>query len=190
MPLTTYTAGEVLTASSLNGNFQAAGGLQYVTQASNSGTGTLSINNCFTSTYENYRIIINQTAMSGNDAIYLRMRVGGADDTTANYQYAANTATAAGGSSVMAGANQDTVLLGLVGRASPNAGSSIDIFSPQLTSRTWATTLRYEYDSVNYNSRSGSFVKDQITSFDGFTLIAGGGKTFSATVYVYGYRNL
>jgi hypothetical protein len=188
MAIKTFTSGEVLTAADTNA-YLNNGGLVYITQVSNSGTGTLSINNCFTSTYQNYRIIINQTAMSGNDAIYLRMRVGGADDTTANYQYAANVATSAGGNSVMAGANQNTVLLGFVGSASPTAGSSIDIFSPKVSTRTWGTTLRYEYDSVTFNGRSGSFVKDQVTSFDGFSLIAGGGKTFSATVYVYGYRN-
>jgi hypothetical protein len=188
MAIKTFTAGEVLTASDTN-TYLNNGGLVYITQATNSGTTSLSINNCFTSTYQNYRIIINQTAMSGNDSILLRMRVGGTDDSTANYQYAANVSTSAGGSSVMAGANQTTVLLGYVGSSSPTAGSSIDIFSPQVSTRTWATTLRYEFDSVTYNGRSGSFVKDQVTSFDGFSLIAGGGKTFSSTVYVYGYRN-
>jgi hypothetical protein len=188
MAIKTFTSGEILTAADTN-TYLNNGGLVYITQASNSSTSSISINNCFTSTYQNYRIIVNQTAMSGNDAIYLRMRVGGADDSTANYQYAANVSTSAGGSSVMAGANQNTVLLGFVGSASPTAGSSIDIFSPEVSTRTWGTTLRYEFDSVTYNGRSGSFVKDQVTQFDGFTLIAGGGKTFSATVYVYGYRN-
>jgi hypothetical protein len=189
MAIKTFTSGEILTAADTN-TYLNNGGLVYITQATGSATNTLSINNCFTSTYQNYRIIINQTAISGNQSMNIRFRVGGADDTTANTQYMYNTCTAAGVASFTAGANQTELLLGFVGTASPNAGSSMDIFSPQLSSqRTWGTSLRYEYDSANYVSRSGSFVKDETTSYDGLTLFAGGGATFTATVYVYGYRN-
>jgi hypothetical protein len=188
MAIKTFTSGDVLTAADTNA-YLNNGGLVYITQVSNSSTNTLSVNNCFTSTYQNYRIIINQTAISANQSMNIRFRVGGADDTSANTQYMNNTCTAAGVAGVTSGAAQTELLLGFVGTASPTAGSSIDIFSPQLTSRTWGTSLRYEYDSASYVSRSGSFVKDEVTSFDGLTLFAGGGATFSATVYVYGYRN-
>ena len=188
MAIKTFTSGEVLTAADTNA-YLNNGGLVYITQATATTVNALSINNCFTSTYQNYRIIINQSAMSGNFAMGIRFRVGGADDTTANTQYMANSSTAAGGSSVLSGANQDQLVLGFVGSASPNAGSSIDVFSPQEAARTWGTTLRYEYDSANYVSRSGSFVKDEVTSYDGFSLFAGGAATFSGKVYVYGYRN-
>jgi hypothetical protein len=189
MAIKTFTSGEILTAADTNA-YLNNGGLVYITQATATATNALSINNCFTSTYQNYRVIINQTGMSGNNSMNIRFRVGGADDTTANTQYMTNTATAGAVAGTTCGANQTELLLGFVGTASPNAGSSIDIFSPQLASeRTWGTTLRYEYDSVNYVSRSGSFVKDETTSYDGFSIFAGGGAIFNLKVYVYGYRN-
>ena len=188
MAIKTFTSGEVLTASDTNA-YLNNGGLVYITQATGSATNTLSINNCFTSTYQNYKVIITQSAISSTVTMNIRFRVGGSDDTTANTQYMANTATEAGGSSVLAGANQAQLTLGFVGTASPNAGSVIDIFSPQVAARTWGTTQRYEFDSVNYVARSGSFVKDEVTSYDGLTLFAASAATFTATVYVYGYRN-
>lgn len=188
MAIKTFTSGEILTAADTN-SYLNNGGLVYITQATGTATNTLSINNCFTSTYQNYRIIITQSAISSTVTMNIRFRVGGSDDTTANTQYMANTSTEAGGSSVLAGANQAQLTLGFVGTASPNAGSVIDVFSPQEAARTWGTTQRYEYDSANYVARSGSFVKDEVTSYDGFSLFAGGAATFTATIYVYGYRN-
>ena len=94
MPLTTYTAGEVLTAASLNANlvFAAAnpvGGLSLISKTSFTTTATWTLDNIFTTTYDNYRIDIVWTALT-NTANYagFQMRVGGVAATGGNYQYA------------------------------------------------------------------------------------------------------
>ena len=57
MPLTTYTAGEVLTAASLNSNLKVAGGLQIVkAQTTFTASSSVTVDNVFTSTYTNYHL--------------------------------------------------------------------------------------------------------------------------------------
>ncbi len=104
MPLTTYTAGEVLTASSLNANFSFAalsGGLVPIVPTSvavGSGTGTanangqvtfttassVSLNGVFSATYKNYLVIFNEDTASTTSAIQFRMRLAGTDNSTAS----------------------------------------------------------------------------------------------------------
>ena len=68
MPLTTYTAGEVLTAASLNANFSfvaSSGGLVLVkTQTIGTTVSSVEVTGAFSSTYDNYKIIVSGGAGS------------------------------------------------------------------------------------------------------------------------------
>ena len=85
MPLTTYTAGEVLTASSLNANFSfaaSAGALKYLTGGSFTSVAAVNLAaNTFTATYRNYLININITASSDGVALNWRGRTSGTDNS-------------------------------------------------------------------------------------------------------------
>jgi hypothetical protein len=105
MPLTTYTAGQVLTAASLNNNLTfaaSAGGITPVVPTSvvvGSGTGTanangqvtfsgassISLNGVFTSTYTNYLMMLNIQSRSTTNFVSLRFRVAGTDTSSSNY---------------------------------------------------------------------------------------------------------
>ena len=94
MPLTSYTAGDVLTAASLNNNFTFAaanptGGLSFVSGAAFTSVTSVNLTaNTFSSTYRNYRIVLHITAAASATAATMRLRAAGADLTTSDYRYA------------------------------------------------------------------------------------------------------
>jgi len=51
------------------------------------GTGTLQINNCFSSTYVNYMMIITMLNAASDESIEYRFGVGGSIDSSSNYSY-------------------------------------------------------------------------------------------------------
>jgi hypothetical protein len=191
MPLTTYTAGQVLTASSLNANFSfaAGSGLTYITQATPSAQTTISINNCFTSTYQNYRIVMNLTTFAVADGnIGLRLRAGGVDTST-NYQsqrLGGQGATTFASSNVL---GTDEMYFGVAITANaPSTLMAHDIASPQLATSTTMNGQCGFRDAANGNCvlQLWNFQSDS-TAFDGFTLI--GTQAMTGTIRVYGYQN-
>ena len=82
MAIKTFTTGEVLTAADTN-TYLANSGLVYVTSATvGSGVSSVTISNCFSSTYDNYRIIWN--GGYGSVSVGICLRVGG---STASYAH-------------------------------------------------------------------------------------------------------
>ena len=165
------------------------GGLTYITQATPSAQTTISINNCFTSAYENYRIVMNLSAYAVTDGnIGLRLRVGGVD-TSVNYQSQRGyfTGGTAGGNSNVIGT--DEMYFGSAVSAQPRSTVIVhDIAAPQLATPT-TTNGQFGYrDVVNGNTlyMAWNFQSDS-TSFDGFTLI--GAQAMTGTIRVYGYQN-
>ena len=190
MAIKTFTTGEVLTAADTN-TYLANSGLVYITQASATSGSTLSVNNCFSSTYSNYLILVDnfQPASAGR-ALNIRMRVGGSDATSADYYYAFTgiytdgTSTNANGSAT--GAAETGMFNSL--NTVPFGSSSIDIFGPNRAERTHMTL-----NSILYNGQLGSRVgmaeHNLTTAYTGFTLLPSAGDFLNVRVWVYGYRN-
>jgi len=83
------TNGKILTADSTvaTGVSWANGGLTLITTQSYSGATTINVNNCFTSTYKNYRVIMNNTNTTATvDYVNFRLRSAGVDAST-NYKF-------------------------------------------------------------------------------------------------------
>jgi hypothetical protein len=185
MPLTTYTAGEVLTAASLNSNFNFAsgdGGLVCVkAQTAVSGVTAFNVDGVFTSDFTNYVINLNLAAAAGT-GFNLGLRVGGVTTATdyAAQNLSANNTTIGGG---RATAQTSLELPNL--RTAPS-GISIQLFSPQLaqyTTGTWngmdivspSAFVSYVYWGMQYSS----------TQFDGFRLTTTSNMSGSYSVYGY-----
>ena len=196
MALTSYTAGEVLTAASLNANFTfaaanppAAAGLTLIATATPAAVDSISVNNCFTSTYENYRIHINYSSSVGANAMTtMRLRVAGTDSTTGyksmQVGYGAGAATSAAD---ISGTND-----WYVSYLDPTGNGNIvtiDIFNPFSAARTnmigangYASSVPNYYMQLNYSTNTAS------TSYDGFTILTSG-TSFTGNIRVYGYAN-
>ena len=188
MPLTTYTAGQVLTASSLNNNLTfaaSAGGLVCVkAETALSGTSTVA-NNVFTSDYSNYLILMRYTTV-GNNAIYARMRVGGVSATGANYNH---QLLAAVGASPSAGltTGDTSVQFCTASNGDFKSSASIELFSPAVAEPTnfqimnnpslgGYTTLRYYSWTANHTVS---------TAYDGIEFFCAG--AMAGTYAIYGY---
>lgn len=192
MPLTTYTAGEVLTASSLNANFSfaaSAGALKYLTGGSFSAVSAVSLTaNTFSATYRNYLININITSSSDGVALNWRGRTSGTDNSNASYSFAfrgerytdGNATTGGNGTAQTAGRLSYLI----------NPGSNAitaTFFAPQLSSITSFVsnvTGRGVADPAAALHGGGFF--DNTTSFDALSFFPATG-TISGTYEVYGY---
>jgi hypothetical protein len=184
MAIKTFTTGEVLTASDTN-TYLANSGLVFVATANaNSGT-TLAIANVFSSTYENYKIVLSDVRLTG--AAFTTFQFTG---TTSNYlfgrlevPYNGATTLGRGGSGAGTLASWDL----LVGTTTSNGGSW-DIFGPNLAQQT-------SYTGSSPDPRTGgSFgtqyeggIQTDSTQFTGLTITAGATIT-NMNCTVYGYR--
>jgi len=159
-----------------------APGLTYITQGTAATAGSLIINNCFTSTYDSYRLMVRITAASATGALSLRLRVGGVDATTGYYWSQSwtpwNNVVGLGG-----GMNAAEWRANYNGTAPP-AMCWFDIDGPALAARTGFGGIAM----IDGGSGPVSGYHATATAYDGFTLYPESG-TFSAVARVYGYKN-
>ena len=156
-----------------------------------SGASSLSINDCFSSTYDNYRIVfeIDTTSGTGGTGVNMRLRVGGADNSSANYwnHRIFGQATTVSGSGAT---SADTSFLSV--SEYDNVGMSTymyELFSPFRTATTGLVGIgQFRYTSFYQHSQIKSGQTTVTTSYTGFTLLTTSG-TMTGRIRVYGYKN-
>lgn len=157
--------------------------LVLVNETTFSAATSVSVNNCFSATYQNYRIIIVHTA-SAQTALNLRLRTAGSDNTTTNYarQGLSVSSTSVSGARATGTNNAELGYYGIEGNI-----AYIDFGQPFESAKTnWHGQLSAAPDNPFFTGFSGGF--NSTTSFDGFSLLAASG-TITGTVRIYGYRN-
>jgi hypothetical protein len=191
MPLTTYTAGEVLTASSLNDNLSfaaATGGLVCVkAETPFTAVGSFTADNVFTSSYTNYLMVLNYST-STTVKVFAQMRVGGVSATSNyNYQEIYGDSTTVGGAR---SASQSSIKIADDTQSlTTNAIAYININTPQLAQATHILSNNagnpggYSLPSIllKYGNHSTA------TAYDGIGVLVASG-TMSGTYAIYGYR--
>ena len=193
MPLTTYTAGEVLTAASLNANLSfaassPAGGLICVkAETAFSAVTNVTADGIFTSAYTNYVLFV-QASSSANVSISLQLSVGGVAAATAyNLQKfeASNTSVTASRStsqtSFAIGARSDS--------GSQSQPYQLFIFQPQLAAVTGFTSVNAAnngsvFDQPYVGVTTGNH--QTTTAYDGIKLLVSSG-TMTGYYAIYGY---
>jgi len=182
--LTSYIGLRLITPTSAdNGTVGATGAVTF------SGVSSVSLNGCFSSAYDNYRIVSTITSSSANDTVYLRLRASGTDDTSGNYNRTLVESNS-GGVTNRYDSGATSLDATVTHSASANGGGfSLDLERPFLTQ--WTIGL---LNSAGRNSlggwvgRAGGFTHSVATSYDGLTIFTGSG-TLTGTVRVYGYKN-
>jgi hypothetical protein len=165
-------------------------GLVYITSGSLS-TGTTNFAGCFTSTYNNYRIVVSSAAVSGAADIYIRYLTTGTTPTSASQYYWAYRGLTSGAGSADSGAN--AAGYGYTGWSSPGAGGqggvSMDIYDPfSSTKNTLASSSASMLGAGVYTSRMGMVAWDASTSFTGIQFVTASSETLTGSVIIYGYR--
>jgi hypothetical protein len=163
-------------------------GLVLVGSASPSAVSSISINNCFTSTYQNYRIVFALTAATGaTAALNMRLRASGTDTST-NYVGQLFEAYSATSTSTLNPQGTDEWNVANLVPGQLDSAFAIDVYRPQTATKTAFSGL----STVNYPS---PFVLQMIggvqtdnTQFDGATF-SFASTNFSGNIRVYGYAN-
>jgi hypothetical protein len=153
------------------------------------GVSSISLNGCFTTTYDNYEILLQITASSAAGYTGMRMRVGGTDSTAASYSTQSLEASA---TSVSASrlASQTSMNVAYHDTSYPGIFAQMVVNAPALARNTNLTSvLPYrEVAATQIAWRTMAGVHAVATAYDGFTLLPTSG-TITGVVTVYGYRN-
>ena len=148
-----------------------------------SSASAISLNDVFSTTYDDYRIIIvASSAVAGTD-LTLRVRVSGSDLSTGTYTY--NRIIGDGGTLNSARSSAQTSIRCGNTTLSEETSYIIDVVNPFLTKRTVFT--------INNSNQGGGAAQDMTaavvtnaTSYTGFTILAG--NNFTGRLSVYGYN--
>lgn len=168
-----------------------ASGLTYITGASFTSVTAANVNNCFTSTYQNYLVVITIDNYIIDQPLYMRYRASGADNSSANYIRNFGELISTGFSNNYA-VTQPEIRLGAVDSSWSNArfGSVMTIQNPQLAKATLAhvSTVNTGYASEPIHT-FGNAVFPNSNQFDGFSIVTLRADTMTGNYKVYGYAN-
>jgi hypothetical protein len=175
----TFTAGQVLTAAQMT-TLQTNIGLNFITTTTiGSGVSTVTVAGCFTTTYDNYQIVISGADSSSlNNLVTLQLNNStGTTYTSSSFYIIHNGAT---GSATGTNVN---FRVGWGGDVS-DTSSNITLYSPFLAKRTGMTAQASNNSLTSFNGG----VDTSAVSSTGFTLSVGADTLTGGTVTVYGYR--
>jgi hypothetical protein len=179
---TTQADNKFLTQVSASSTYQAqaTNGMVLLNTTSFSGQSSVSINDIFSATYKNYKIILD-TVASTSIAIRARLRVGGTDNSTSS----SYTSQEVRGSSTTASAFSTVDNFFQFGYANTTASLvELTLINPFLSVNTSFSSFGGRSD----RSALVSGFHNQTTSYTGITWIAESG-TITGTLYIYGYKN-
>ena len=177
--LDSYVGLRLITPTSVvGGTIGASGAVTF------SGASSVSLNGCFTSTYDNYKVLLSITSASTDVSLNTRFRTSGTDNSGATYNYYNRNSTTSSGADTNTFARTQTsaVLNGVTTQAQ---NLVFDIFAPALSVIT-TITLFSTISVGNMNVSTVCF--NNTTSFDGFSFYPNTG-TITGTIRVYGYKN-
>jgi hypothetical protein len=165
----------------------APGGLVHIATESFSAVSSVSVNGCFTSTYENYKIVISSLTASTASGFRMRMRVAGSDNSAASYNTLGRVTASLSSGDYNVSAATYFEFGGL------NSGfayaTTMELQSPQLAQNTNAGFNHAGRNSVpDGQCVFGGMAHYVSTAFDGFSLFPNTG-TITGTIRIYGYLN-
>ena len=161
------------------------GGLVLLNTTTFSAQSTVSINNVFSSTYDNYRMILNITSKGTTAHTNFRFRASGSDNTASSYNWTASYYLASNNFQSYRTTNASLAQVwNSIGQDREQA--SMEIYGPNLAATTAASISgSHGAGDINWN---GSLGHGSNTQFDGFTIYPSTG-TLTGTFRIYGYRN-
>lgn len=183
MPITTYSAGEVLTAASLNSNF-AATGLQFVkSQTIGSGVSSVEVTGAFSADYDAYKILVSGGASSADTVLNLTLGA-----TATGYYWVTQIVTWGSPQATnLTGGSNDSKIGYVGGTSTTSLVGDFTIINPYLSENTFVIA-----DCVFDGDNGGGWTRgyaNNTTSYTAFTLAVASGTITGGTIRVYGYTN-
>jgi hypothetical protein len=159
--------------------FGLGSGLTHISTSTLSANANLQVNNVFTSSFANYRIVISMTT-SANSKVYFKTSESGTPSGT----YGFNNAFFSNVTVLSRNASISSIPLGNTITAAEIATLSLDVFSPQLNAKTQVMGNYFQFLETGLVSGA----RTTAAQSDGFFLDLDSG-TMTGTVRVYGYEN-
>ena len=183
MAVKTFTTGEVLTASDTN-TYLANAGLVYVTHFTGTNSASIAVDNCFSSTYDNYLLVIqSMTAHTGGAIPQVQFRYAGPSTQITGY-YSGIAAGDYLGANVNRNVNNGAI--GYIGYACDNAANGNGIVNFARLNAQAAYTCQFsDYHNGTWSNGGGYTITSR--TYTGFLLSMSTGN-ISVTATLYGYR--
>ncbi len=180
MAVKTFTTGEVLTAADTN-TYLANAGLVYVTSTTvGTAVASVTISNCFSSTYDHYRVVI--AGIVNSTAANLTGQLSGITGST----YSTGGTFFTYGSATVSGFGPAATTSWVIGVAgATNSHAVIDILSPNTA--TTKGMFTQGTSTVAYYSFGGTCTSTSTAT--GLVVAPNAGTMTGGTITVYGYRN-
>jgi hypothetical protein len=164
-----------------------APGLTFIASASPSAAASQSFNNCFSSTYQNYFIVMNLLNSVGEDPLLFRMRLSGTDASGSDYDYIQEFVYST--SQLVAATNNATSARASIVANGVQSAIVININRPFDAAPTLLLSNASWYNGNDSMRKIGvAAVHNVSTSYDGITFLTTGG-TMTGTIRIYGYSN-
>jgi hypothetical protein len=164
-----------------------SGGLTLINTTTFSAQTGVSIDNCFSATYSNYKVVVAYTNTTQGTQTNIRFRTLGEDNTTSSYLYMCQRI----------GENGTAYnLVGVTNLAAVNNGNattntiSFDAISPNKSAQTNLSGTAVGVMSTGSFNAAGviGVLFDGTTVFDGITVLFAAG-TGTGTIKIYGYQD-
>ena len=183
MALTTFVAGQVLTAAQLNDSYAAVGGLRLIkTQTIGTAVSTVEVTSAFSSTYDNYVITVNGGAASGSGELTLKL-----GSTATGYYTGTSRVIYGGAGQSLSSTNAATFTY--AGNISANGiFTTIQLLGPNTATRTMFSAASGSTATNEVSQFAAGFLNDT-TQYTAFTLGTSAGTMTGGTIRVYGYAN-
>jgi hypothetical protein len=150
-----------------------------------SGASSVSLNDVFSATYDNYLIFVNIDSASTDALVNMRMRVSGTDNSSNNYYWAYGYAAYTGAAALVNKNSAGLTSSFEVGYSDGSVG--LNVYNPFKSFKTIIGKLLglNNDNDVHYGGGGNMSVT---TSYTGFTVYPVSG-TITGTVQVYGYKD-
>ena len=145
---------------------------------------SVSLNGCFTSAYQNYRLVLSLTANSAGSTTYIRLRASGSDTSTSTYGYVFSR-QASTVNDVQGGTTTAWALL--YSDATKPSQGIVDLFRSNSSGNAGMRGQTFSNDTVFIQYSVGGLCS-QATTHDGFSVYPNTGN-ITGTLRVYGLRN-
>ena len=186
MTFPVFASGDVLNASDMN-----AVGLWKIAGASFTTATSFSLpNGTFSSSYRNYKLIVQITAVTSDADFTIRMRASGTDDSSNVYGYMMPGYSYAAAASNSIAEAQTSFVVGEQDSAIVRYFANFDIIAPQLATPTY---FMGGYNFLNKAAgasiaRSGVMQFTSSTQFDSLSFISSVASSITGVYRVYGYQ--
>jgi hypothetical protein len=186
------TAGQVLTvntgatAPEWKTPTTSSGALVFIDRQTFSAVSSFSFTSKFSSTYDNYKIVLRIDSVVTAANIQMRLRSASTDNTSSNYRsgrlyQVGSTVAGAGGTATATSFDLITDY------NAQNSYLSMDLYAPYLTQYTGYTAqASYFYSAFGQHNQVDAGQMSVTTSYDGLTFLPNAG-TMTGEVYLYGY---